>query len=146
MAVRWNVARPQPAGEDERSSSARPAFGAAHAGSHLTSLERSVLALSLGDPPSALVQPTSLAWIIGRVTGCLPPNGLANPRLERLRCYCIALRVHGVNAPETRQYDLLDVFSEKAIVEMIERISVLSTNSQSPVFRVSAHDPKYYPT
>lgn len=75
-------------------SSVRPAEQTATA-SHLSSLEQSVIALSLFDARSTAFTSGLFSRLLSKLIGVAPPNRLASRRLETLRCYSIVARESG---------------------------------------------------
>jgi len=91
----------------------------------LSAAELSVVALSLRDEPSSIAEPTTISWLIEKLTGRRPSNRLANPRLERLRRYCVALRVTPLLPPDHFIRDLLAIgYSWEAIAEVSEIVAL----------------------
>lgn len=98
----------------------------------LTALERRVVALSLFDPRSTVVEASWLMRLCIRAFGLRPANQLADRRLEALRRYGVLLRLSGAPAPASEQGGMIAAgFADTALNEVAHLISTSSRVRQA---------------
>ncbi len=100
--------------------------------SPLTSIERQVVYLSLGDDRRSAVEETRIRRALRTFFGQRGPNRLADPKLEALRVFCVLYRfdrsiIHDQQTVTSATEHLLTPTIMAAAAELVDR--TLSTRS-----------------